>query len=242
LSMAERIVFEAVRDELSVYTDESNAGRKYKSFLINEVGLDDDEAERARVHFSGGTYDGETFEARPPTLTHGYPRSGGPFPQWALTLSAESPVEHFLGDDALPYDEEGNPIEDDDGVPAESKIRRVKYTYSFLVIVDHPDLVLYHYHLLKHLLLRRTRWLVSRDLDDLEISGQDLAPDPRYLPSDVFVRVLSLSVETDECWVEPLSIEDDGGTRATKVAGIHVMDGDEVTLGEGSIRALVKPV
>lgn len=236
--MAERVIFTAVRDELALYTDPADNGQRYKAFLIKNVELSEDEAEKARVFFAGGTYNGETFEAQPPKLTHGYPRQGGPWPQWALTLGGEQEVEHYLGDDGEPLDEEGNAYFDEDGVPAESKVKRVRYTYNFLVIVDHPDLTLYHYHLLKHLLLRRTRYLIKNDLDNLQLSGADMAPDPRYLPHDVFARVLTVMVDTDECWVEPL----DGGVRANKVGGIHTDDsGAGVTVGEGSVKAKVTP-
>jgi len=236
MSMAERILLSAVADELAVYTEPANNGRRFKQFLLEEVELEEEEAEQARLYFAGGTLDGMPVVARPPTLTHGYPRQGGPFPQWALTLASENESNFYIGDDGSPVDEDGMPFFDADGKPGECKVVRVKYAYNFLVIADHPDLTLYYYHLLKYLLRKRIRYLLSKSLDNVQISGADLAPDARYLPHDVFVRVLTVTLETDETWVESVAT----GLRADKVRGIHVDDGGGVTEGAGSVKAGVK--
>lgn len=233
MSMAERFLFSAVEDELAVYTDPTNRGRRFKQFLIEELELGEDEAEQARLYFAGGTLDSVTVPARPPTLTHGYPRQGGPFPQWALTLASEHDSNFYIGDDGSATDEDGNPYFDEDDAPGEAKVVRVKYAYNFLVIVDHPDLTLYYYHLLKRLVRKRIRYLLQNGLDNIQLSGADLAPDARYLPHDVFVRVLTVTLETDESWVETVA----GGLRGVKVRGIHVDDGGGRTEGEGSVEA-----
>jgi hypothetical protein len=231
MSMTERIVFSVVKTGLDFFKADP---RRYETFLLRELRLDAAEARNARIYFEGGTTDkGDTVEARPPTLIHGYARTGGPFPCWAMTLGGEREVQSYLNEDGLPVDEDGNVFLDEDDEPADSKIRRVEYTFNIQVIADHPDICLYYYSLLKRCVLRQHGQFEDNDLNDPLISGAELAPDPRFLPHDVFIRQLTIQIEGEECWTEPL----DDGT-GTSVSGIHVDDtGESKTAGEGSVDA-----
>jgi hypothetical protein len=236
MSMAERIIFEAVQDGLQTFKDDP---RRFERFLRDEVEVEAAEAAKGRLYFAGGTdSDGNEVEARPPTLVHGYARPGGPFPCWALTLAAERGVQDYLNQDASSLDEDGFVFEDEEtGERVDAKSRRVEYTYSFLVIAENPDVTLWYYHLLKFIVLSQLEVLEQRHLDDINLSGMDLAPDPRYLPSDVFARVLTLTVQTDETWTTEIA----GGV-GNRVSGIHVDDDEGSTVGAGSVPAGVKPV
>lgn len=241
MSMVERRLYRIAEAGLAFFTEDS--GQRFERFLMSDtgMGLTAAEAAKGRLYFAGGTDDdGDTVEARPPTLIHGYARPGGPFPCWALTLGSERTAREYLGDDAVPLDEDGDRFLDPEtGDVVDLKIRRVNYNFNILVISDHPDITVYYYQLLKNILLSQYRITPDNELDDLDLSGQDMAPDPRYLPSDVFARILTVTVDFDECWTEPI----DGGFAQT-VGAIAIDDtGENVTSGDdvGSVTAKVTP-
>jgi hypothetical protein len=238
MSMAERIIFEVVDAGLDVFKGDP---RKFERFLIREIELEPDEAAKGRLYFAGGTNSqGEPVPARPPTLVHGYARTGGPFPVWAITLAAERSVQEYLNQDAAALDEDGEVyIDEDTGAVLDAKARRVEYTYNILVMADHPDVTLWYYHLLKLIILSSLEKLEARHLDDVALTGSDLVPDPRYLPHDMFGRTLTVTVQTDETWA--IELEDGGGTQ---VSGIAVNDADGQTAGISSVsvKAGVTPV
>jgi len=236
MSMVERIIFNVIKDGLAYYKGDD--GQRFERFLLNELRLTADEAARARIYFAGGiTEDGDTFEARPPTLQHGYARTGGPFPCWALILGSERESGTYLEDNAEFLDSAGMLTRDPEtGEVLDTKIRRVTYTYQIHVIADHPDITLYYYHLLKRIILAQHNEFTKNDLDPPLVSGADLAPDPRYLPNDIFIRQVILEIDGDECWTEHL----DG--YANKISGIAIDDtGEGRTAGEGSVVAHVTP-
>jgi len=238
MSMAERTLFATIRDGLAEFTDENDRGKKYERFLTQFMRLDAEEAAKNRIYFAGGTLaSGETVGARPPTLVHGFARTGGPLPCWALTLGSEREANSFLGEDGPFLDEDGETWRDPEtGNILDPKVRRVEYTFVILVIADHPDITVTYYQLLKYVILKHHQALIDADLDNLALNGADMVPDPRYLPSDVFARQLTVTLQTDEPWFEDLA------EYADTVAGIHVDDsGEEATLGEGSVKALITP-
>lgn len=225
MSMAERVLFEVIQDGLAYYTADS--GQRFERFLLDYMRLSAAEAGRGRTYFAGGLLDGETVDGSPPNLVHGYARTGGPFPCWALTLGGERESASFLGDDAPMIDEDdGYIIDPMTGEIVDPKVRRVEYTFNILVLTKHPDVTVWYYHLLKHIILSNHHELINRDLSDPSLSGADLAPDPRYLPSDVFVRQLTVQLESDEVWTEALR----GFGRTLK--GVHLDDtGTDETAG-----------
>lgn len=238
MSMIERLIFTVVKAGLDYYT--ADAGQRFERFCLNEMRLSAAEAAKARLYFAGGTDpDGNVVTARPPTWQHGYPRQGGPFPLWALTLGTERETTTYLGADAFPLDEEGSMVLDPEtGEPVDPKIIRVEYAYNVLCMAEHPDIAVYYYHLLKRIIRAGREEFIAEDLDPPQLSGADLAPDPRYLPDHIFARQLNVVIEADECWTEAK----DGGYADT-VRGIHVNDSgdDEATQGSGSTTARVTP-
>lgn len=234
MSMAERRLFEVVRDGLQVFKDDPFA---IEAWALDSLELSAEEAAKLRLYFEGGTNaDGDEIPAKPPVLVHGYPRVDGPFPCWALTLGAETIEQDYLGKDAPFLDSEGSKHYDTrTGEVVDPRARRLQYRYEFLVITEHPDITVYYYHLLKLILMSNQTALEQSDVEDLAISGADLAPDPRYLPSDVFARVLTVIVSGDETWCESLP-----GPYARSVQGIAVDDtGEGVTSGEDGAVARV---
>lgn len=242
MAMAERILFEVINAGLEWYKEKPE---RFERFLQVNQELDEDEAARGRLYFEGGTVvdgDGNDVEipAKPPTLIHGYARTGGPFPCWALTLGAEKIHTDFLGKDASFLDSDGENFYDPEtGAVVDPKVRRMQYTYNILVHADHPDICIYYYHLLKSIVMESQGTLEDRDVEDLEFSGQDMAPDPRYLPADMFTRLLQVMVQGDETWCER-SFPAPGPKRLT---GLHIDDdGSGVPVGAtGGEKASVTP-
>lgn len=233
MSMAERLIYAVIEAGLSYYTEDS--GQRFERFLREDLRLSVAEAAKGKVYFAGGTNsEGDTIEARPPTLIHGYARTGGPFPCWALTLGGENVAQRFLGDDAVPLDEDGDRIFDPEtGEVVDPKVRYVTYTFNVLVIAEHPDVTLWYYSLLKAIILSQREAFLNQDLSVPEISGADLAPDPRYLPHDMFARQLTITVDGEEYWAEART--GFGGS-----VSIAIDDtGTEATEGEGSVTAKV---
>jgi hypothetical protein len=236
--MPERILFEVINAGLEWYKDKPE---RFERFLQEDQELSAEEAVKGKLYFGGGTNeDGDTVPAKPPTLIHGYARTGGPFPCWALTLGAEVIETDFLGKDAPFLDSDGEHFVDSEtGRIVDPKARRMRYTYNIMVHADHPDICIYYYHLLKSIVMQSQDTLENRDVEELEFSGQDMAPDPRYLPSDMFTRLLQVIVRGDETWCVRTFPEPGPKT----VTGIHVdADGSGVPDGAtGGEKALVAP-
>lgn len=238
MSMPERLLYRAIKVGLDWY--KADEGQRYEQFCLNNLELTADESANARIYFAGGTLDdaaSTVVKARPPTLHHGYPRPGGPFPAWSITLGGDRESQVYLADDAYPLDEDGERFIDEDGNVVDPKQRRIEYTFSILCIADHPDVTMYYYGLLRNIVLSQRSVFIDGGVDTPVLRGADLAPDARYLPSDVFARQLAVTVQGDECWTEPI----DGGF-AGSVAGIAMDDtGDGKTSGDdgSSVKALV---
>jgi hypothetical protein len=213
--------------------------RLIEDLFVEEHGLAREEAQKIRLYFEGGTAaDGTDLEADPPIFVHGYPTVQGPFPCWAMTLGGERIHTDYLGRDAAFLDSDGETFYDvRTNKVVDPKARRFQYTFDFLVISRHADITVAYYQLLKRILLSQEAALILDDADELEISGADMAPDPRYLPADVFARVLQLTTYGEENWGAPLTRASGG------VGGLHVNDGDGVTVGDSdnSVSAAITP-
>jgi len=193
----ERIIYNRLVDGLQPYLDDP---RKFKKFLTDN-GLLEAEAEEARRYFAGDAVSDPVLEARPPHPIMGYARPGGPFPTWAVTLGNESTDQDYLGEDGSGRDDDGEIyIDPETGVPIDWKIRRWGHRYDVLTYVDHPDVCRYYYELCKHILVSGRSLFQSEDLDEITYQGAEMAPDPRYLPPNIFVRRFSISLRADQTY------------------------------------------
>jgi hypothetical protein len=237
--MAERILYDEIKQGLEWY--QADEGQRFERFLTEHMLLSVGEAALGRLLFAGGTdAEGNTVVPRPPTLVHGYPRIGGQFPCWALTLGSERTAQAYLGDDVLMVTEDGEfQYDPETGSVINPKGRRVEYNFNILVISDHPDVTVWYYHLLKQIIWRRHDELISRDLDNLDTNGADLAPDPRYMPSDMFARQLMVQIQGEEMWAEVM------GEFGQTIEGIALNEtGDGRTASadpEASVKGLITP-
>jgi hypothetical protein len=213
----ERLLKNVLDAGLAVFT--SNANRLEK-FFQQEHGLSTAETHKLRTYFEYSPADGE--HGGPPTVIHGYPRSTGPFPCWAIILLGDRSQQRVLGDDAGTvdtFDDEENL----DGEPAIPLVRLVQHTIAIdNYVPDLSDVCLYYYHLLRHILFQNIGTLQASPnfLQNLEITGQDLAPNPQYLPENMWVRRVTLTFFTEEAAWEDKS-------EPTSIDGAFVNDGDD---------------
>jgi hypothetical protein len=208
----ERIVFSHVKNRLQWYIDDP---RRFESFLLSG-GLDEEEAASAK----------ENFTEYPPALLHGFARQGGVFPCYALVLGNESTAQDYLGENALPIDEDGNEyIDPDTGERIDIHVRRWEHRLDWYVYANHPDQALYNYYLLRHIMVGLRSRLQEEHLDEILFNGAELAPDPRYLPSDIFTRRFSMNFRSDEDYVEDYR---PGVGQGTQIRGLAIQDSGEI--------------
>jgi hypothetical protein len=101
-----------------------------------------------------------------------------------------------------------------------------------LVITDHPDVTVWYYHLLKQIVMSQQAALEALDVEELTFTGADMAPDPRFLPDNMYGRIFQITVQGDEGWEQVMS-------RGTMLSGIAVDSGDGTSGGEGAVDANV---
>jgi len=212
-AFVERLIFTRLESQIQLLKDEPVL---YERFLTG-CGLDEEEVKYAR----------ERWEERPVTVVHGYARGETAFPVVALILGTESTVQDYLGEDAEMLDEEGEYYRDDNGNIVDPHIRRWEQRYDAWVYANHPDECLYLYQLIKHILVSGRREFQSEGLDEITYNGAELAPDPRYLPSDTFVRRFSITLRADEQYDEQFD-----ELRITRATGMVVADDEPPTTPE----------
>ncbi len=152
-----------------------------------------------------------SFAAKPPTLAHGYARSDSEFPLISITLGGENGLTTYLGDDAIDEDEG-----DDEGEEAKSKVW--DHSFPIYCYAQHPDITTYLYEIVKQAMALNTEFFASKNLWDIGLAGADLAPDPRYAPEVLFMRVLTFRCNDEFKVVKKGSLIG----KAFKVSGIHV--------------------
>lgn len=132
------------------------------------------------------------FEANAPSVIHSYPRMDSKFPLYAIVLGSENESDQFLGD-------EGNDVFDrddpDDG--ATTTVAIFERTYQVYVVSDGPDKTIYLYELAKFFLFRALDFFKANGALVARFSGNDLAPDPRYIPAHLFVRQLNITMSEE---------------------------------------------
>lgn len=171
------------------------------------------------------------FKDHPPNIINGYPRSDSEFPLVAITMSSDMESETFLNED-------GGFIDDTDSEYFGMDIKTAiwDYVHQLHVYTEHPDITTYYYEIVKSILLANLDYLVDLDCFSFAISGTELAPDPRYIPEQIFARVI-----TFKCSSEFQRFDKESRWRkAFKVTGIHV-DKNASNWDTGNVATNVTP-
>jgi hypothetical protein len=153
------------------------------------------------------------WKAKPPNVIHGYADADSKFPLYAITLLGERETDKFIGDSAGDVMDENDP-----DFPGEQNSSIWRHEYAIWVYSDHPDVTSYYYEVAKHVILTAGPIFIQNFIMDIDVAGMDMTPDPRYLPSHLFVRQLKFSCKRELLRVDP---ESKLG-KAFKVSGIHV--------------------
>jgi hypothetical protein len=150
---------------------------------------------------------------QPLNVVQGYPRVDGKFPQASIVLSTENEVQTYLGDVAGQVTDE-----EDEACGADVKSAIWQHQYIVMMVTENPDLTLYYYQILKSIILNALGYFTDRGLFAIQVGGQDLVPDPAYLPEHLWVRQLTFGCQSEFIRLDIDSL----ATKAWQVGGIHV--------------------
>lgn len=171
------------------------------------------------------------FQQKGFTVYSGYPRIDSKPPYVAVILAGEGESDTYIGDYAGMITEDGHVLY---GAEVEGSIW--EHNYHIPVVTEHPDITQYMYELVKSVMLAGLPTLVDQECMQFSFSGQDLAPDPRYLPARYFIRQLIFSCKRQFSRID----RDSRLTKAFQVSGIHI-DRSGSPRDVGGVETLVTP-
>lgn len=202
IPMPERILLALLRDEVALLAAPSGITdlRRFFSHFFDPV-----ISEKER-----NTYV-ENFQRQPPAVTLGYPRTGSRFPCLTVILESDEEDQEAL-DYYLGETQPGDPSDH-----AQEYVGALfRKTLGIHIFAEHPDVCLYLYHFAKAVIMGAHSALASYGLIDPRLSGSELSPQENYLPENMFVRRLAVSVLSLE--TSPLVLRTDPAR--VRVAGI----------------------
>ncbi|HUV65956.1 MAG TPA: hypothetical protein VMW24_18825 [Sedimentisphaerales bacterium] len=216
--MVERLIYEILEAGVAWFSADL---RRVEAFFIKK-GLSATEAAKVRTYYSRDPDAGEA--GGPPNIVQGYPRTTGPFPCFCIVLVGDPFSQTFLGDDIddeLAYDgtelPDGLSLDTDlDGNEARRIGRILSYQFDVECWAqDNPDICLYYYHLLRYIIFSSLSSFEEAGLDQVEYAGRDINPNERFMPENMWVRSIRLSMIGEEKTWETL-----GAGRT--IGGAHV--------------------
>ena len=158
------------------------------------------------------------WKLKTPTVKHQYGRADDEFPLFSIVLGNEEETDLWIGNDGVLVATDGSGFidTDDPDFGADLKSSIWQHTYQILCYSEHPDGTLYMYEIAKAI-------FISADLDDCgfhsaHFSGMDLAPDVRFIPENLFARILVIRGKRE---FERISRTAKLG-KAFKVGGVHI--------------------
>lgn len=153
-----------------------------------------------------------TLTRSPIRVQHGYPHKDISTPLVAIILQAESQSQKYLGDSGyLPLGGE---------VGAGSLWEN---SYQLMVYSENIDLTSHIYELVKAIFIMSHNVLARWGIIAPSFTGMDLAPDPRYIPENLFCRVFGIRAFCQYVLPELL----DTTTLGTLIAGLALPPGTD---------------
>jgi len=203
--MVDRLILGVLKEAIDQVKDsEAELTRFFSHFFDPTVGAE----ERAQFVTN--------FQRQPPKALLGYARSSAQFPCFAVVLENEEETDAFLGD----YVGQILPDEDPFGEPSEYTGSFFQQTYGVYIYAEHPDQCSYLYHFAKAVLISAKEPLLSCGVQEVILSGGELAPNDDYLPENMFVRVLRAQVKSATTVPRLLSAD----PRKIKILGLYMED------------------
>lgn len=183
--MIQRRLYDLLTAGLKAFADDPSM---YDVVFGQYLGLDDPEVAGVKRY----------FKAKPIRVQHGYQHGDIRPPLVAIILQAESQSQKVLGDAAyLPMGHASNR-----SIGAGSLWQN---SYQLMCYAENIDGACYIYELVKAIFICSHGAMAKLGIIDPSYTGQDLAPDPRYLPENLFVRVLGVSAQSTYVLPELLS-------------------------------------
>ncbi|RYF12722.1 MAG: hypothetical protein EOO40_00540 [Deltaproteobacteria bacterium] len=178
------------------------------------------------------------FAQHPIKVAHGFSNAEVQPPLMSITLQAESQSDFMLGDLAgintvAPPGWKGGGMAQY-GAYEEGAIW--EYSYRVLCISENLDVTSYMYEMAKAALILGRNTLIKHGVLLPTYTGMDLAPDPRYIPENLFARVLGVRCKC------PFILTDRASAlgRAFNVSGLAIPPASENDNGGVSTGVLVE--
>lgn len=172
------------------------------------------------------------FQRQPPVTRLGYPRTSATFPCFAIIMERDTMDQEALGK-YLGQTRPDDPIES-----AEEYVGSMfEQVYGIFIFAEHPDVCLYLYHFAKAVLLGSHVTLQECGIIDPQYEGAEMMPQPDYLPENMFVRRLGVTLKTLHT-IPVVLTPDPGRLRVTGIwaadivvsgirGGVHPIDPNE---------------
>jgi hypothetical protein len=182
---------------------------------VTKLQNDENECRRFFSHFFDPTVDEDereefitNFRNFPPRSIQGYARMGAELPVFSIVLTSDNETDEFVGQFA------------DDEAGTEFVASFFESVYSIYVCASHPIQAVYLYQFAKSVVLSGKIALLANGCHTVSISGGELAPDEQYMPENMYIRVLRVSVKAPATVPRILPVD----PRRLKLAGIFAHD------------------
>lgn len=198
--MIQRFIYNVLNDGVSQVTEDPTIIEQ----LFDEVyGLSETEIEAIKTH----------WQAKPPTVKHGYAPRDVEVPVYSIILENETEALTYLGNEAGQIEDPEHP-----DFRADIKSSIWQHNYGILIYTEHPDVTSYYYEIAKSILLAGNAYFTEQGLFEIDVSGADLAPDPRYIPEHLFARRITFACQREFERIDRESKR----TKYTGIDGIHI--------------------
>jgi hypothetical protein len=124
------------------------------------------------------------------------------------------------------------------GKPVTVGVQPWTFQYAVYSYAEHPEVALACHSVLRSIMLSASHTFYDAGADQPpQISGNDLMPDPRYMPENFFARQMNIAVSSQLAFTHGMNLGPWQTGRAKKVRGLHV--DNNVT---GVVRPGVTPI
>ncbi len=217
--MPERVILKLLRTESERLSDPANVDdlRRFFSFFFDPA-ITVDERESYIT----------SFQNTPPVPILSYPRSSSVFPSMAVVLERDvedqAALSQYIG-----QTRPGDPAEE----ASEFEGAMYEKTYGVYIYATHPDMCLYLYHFAKAVLTGSERVMQRCGIVETRYDGNEMNPQDSYLPENMFVRRLGVTMKSLE--TVPIIMSTDPAS--VTIAGIF---GDDLVVA--GVRGGVHPI
>ena len=223
--MIQRFIFDALQDGV----EQISSDLTILDQLFREVyDLSDTELDAIKTFWAN---EGDDDKRGPPKVIHGYAPRDVKIPVYAIVLESETESLTWLNNDSGQVEDPNDP---DFGADIKGSIWN--HRYGIHIYHEHPDVTTYIYEIAKSILLASFEFFNDQGMFDIDVSGADMVPDPRYIPEHFFGRKLTFACQRCFTRID----RDSAQEKAFKVSGLHIDRGGSSS-DVGGVKTLIKP-